>query len=101
MAASTTPPVATPPATVDPEPDPPSPSDEDTDLSDSDTLTALSDTASEFGTHIDEPRPTEKAKSQRRTGYHHACILHGPTDSHNFSLEFPLDGDEDCPLKEG
>ena len=101
MAASTTPPVATPPATVDPEPDPPSTSDENKDLSDGDTLAALSETASEFGKQIDEPRPSEKAKSQRRKGYHHACSLHGPTDSHEFSLEFPMDDDEDCPLKDG
>ena len=87
--------------TVDPEPDPLSLSDEDTDLSDVDTLAALSDTASEFGTHIDEPRPTEKPKSHWRTTYHHACSVHGPTDCHNFSLEVPLDDDEDCPLKDG
>ena len=89
MAASTTPPVTLPPATVDPEPDPlsqkqdPRPSethadnrmdlpDEDTDLSDGDTLADLSETASEFGAHNDEPRSTRNEKSQRREGYHHA-----------------------------
>ena len=101
MAASTTPPVATPPATVDPEPHPSSPSDEDPETSDNDTIAALSDTASEFGTHIDEPRPTQKPKSHSRVTYHHACSVQGPTDFHDFSLEVLLDDDEDCPLKDG
>ena len=101
MPASTVPPVATPPATVDPEPDPLSLSDEDTYLSDGNKLADLSDTASEFGRHIDEQRPTENSKSHRRTTYHHACSVHGQPDCHNFSLEVPLDDDEDCPLKDG
>ena len=101
VTASTTPPVATLPATVDPEPDPSIQSEEDPDPSDNDTLTALSDTASEFGTHIYEPRPTEKPKSHSRVTYHHACSVQGPTDCHDFSLEVPLDDDEDCPLKDG
>ena len=86
---------------MDPEPDPSNPSDEDTDLSDGDTLAALSDTASELGTHNDEPRPTEKSKSHRRASYHHACSVQGPTDCHEFSLEVPPEDDEDCPLKDG
>ena len=83
---------------MDPEPDP---SDKDTSPSDDDTLAALSDTASEFGTHIDEPPPPKKPKSHSQVPYHHACTVLGPTDCHDFSLEVPLDDDEDCPLKDG
>ena len=75
--------------------------DEYTDPSDGDTLEALSYTASEFGTHIEETGPKGKAKFQRRTDYHHACSLHGHTESHNVSLEVPQGDDKECMFKDG
>ena len=89
--------------TLEVEPDDRSPDIEEhqAHLSDTHNGETLSDNASDYGTHIDEPRPERPMKKDwKDRGLHHACSVTPPTSNHDFSAEVPLE-DEECPLTDG